>query len=185
MLVLAAGRGKRMGTPKALMEVEGRVWWQMQAAAIERLGLESTWVVSPEVRDAMEASGGCPSELVLGEPDSPMFTSLVVGLERLREEQPRGVFVLPVDVPVASRTVWDLLAGGGRVVVPRVGGRSGHPVYLRWDWIEEVLFDGEMQGRRLDEMVRPAAVFVDVLDRASVLNLNTPEDVVAWKELSR
>lgn len=185
VLILGAGRGKRMGIPKALMEIGGRAWWKTQADMLKRLGLEATWVVSVEVLDVMRASEECPNRLVLGEPNGPMFASLMAGMEQLRDDPPRGVFVLPVDVPVASKAVWEVLGGGERIAVPRVKGRKGHPVYLRWDWISQTLLDVALPDGRLDELIGPDAVIVDVADSAIALNLNTPEDVVSWTERGR
>ena len=52
VVVLAAGRGTRMGGPKALMEVRGRVWWRWQRewlAPAEAAGATVVWLVSPVV----------------------------------------------------------------------------------------------------------------------------------------
>ena len=53
VLVLAAGRGRRMGGPKALMMVEGEPWWMRQRRRIAEVGIPMTWVVSPQVLDEM------------------------------------------------------------------------------------------------------------------------------------
>ncbi|MCH7863317.1 MAG: hypothetical protein IH998_17065 [Proteobacteria bacterium] len=64
--------------------------------------------------------------------------------------------------------------------LPVVEGKRGHPVYLRWDWVERTLLDGAGEGRRLDELIHPVWALVDVRDRAVAINLNTPEDVSSW-----
>ncbi|MBZ0173075.1 MAG: NTP transferase domain-containing protein [Phycisphaerales bacterium] len=188
-LVLAAGRGKRMGSPKALMNVGGEPWWVRQKRRIETLGLRQTWVVSDAVRTAMWHRTGAP-EFVVASASEPMFESLVAGLIHLGLAPPRGVFVLPVDVPAPDGNVFRALAGANSVAVPVFRGATGHPVYLPWGWVCDRILTGEQGGRaavllgehrRLDRLTRGESRFVDVADPAISFNLNTPGDLGDWE----
>ncbi len=188
VLVLAAGQGARMGVPKALMDVGGRPWWRVQSARLETVGLPVTWVVSEEVARAIE--GAPPGEalrLIRADSDAPMFESLMIGMRALEPSQtpPRGVFVLPVDVPAPLREVWGALAGSMTPAVPEFEGQRGHPVYLPWAWVRERLLGVALppESRRLNALLVGEARAVAVDDRHVVTNLNTPEDVSRWMRL--
>ncbi len=188
VLVLAAGRGTRMGTPKALMLVGGEAWWMRQAQRIGEAGLGQTWVVSEAVRAGMVEQGAGVA-FITADAGMPMFESLVAGLVSLIDDPPRGVFVLPVDVPAPGRGVFDCLSRSAGVSVPVYRGTSGHPVYLPWGWVRgRVLTPGQggeaspLDGgrRRLDRLLDGEAVRVAVDDPAVVVNLNTPDDLERW-----
>ncbi|MCA9309684.1 MAG: NTP transferase domain-containing protein [Phycisphaerales bacterium] len=188
VVVLAAGRGTRMGMPKALMVVDGQPWWQRQKRRLDEVGVRQTWVVSEAVRMAMQRHRGVP-EVVISSPVKPMFESMMVGLMRAAADPPRGVFVLPVDVPVPHVDVFRALAGAAQPALPVCHGVHGHPVYLPWHWLCERVLGPEFGGRalplfggerRLDHLLRSGRVLVDVYDPTISVNLNTPEDVQKW-----
>jgi molybdenum cofactor cytidylyltransferase len=55
-----------------------------------------------------------------------MFTSVKAGLSHVRGER---CFVLPVDIPLVPKRVYDrLLSLDADIVIPAFGGRKGHPV---------------------------------------------------------
>lgn len=183
VIVLAAGRGTRMGGPKALMDVGGRPWWQWQMERLGAAGLESVWVVSEEVLAAMEEGGPEAEWFAMGDPDEPMFDSIVTGVSALEgEPDVRGVFILPVDVPAPAPAVWQALAADASVGVPTFESRHGHPLYLSWSWIEEHVLPvrAHTESYRLDAMIRDTLREVPVTDPDVVTNLNTLADVEAW-----
>lgn len=184
VIVLAAGRGRRMGGPKALMEVDARPWWHVQRGRIAASGFPQLWVVSEDVARAMRESdpGGTP-ELLLAEPDGPMFESLLIGLRSVAATRaPQGVFVLPVDTPWPGGAAARALIAGHPAAIPTFEGRGGHPVWLSWAWVSGLLAQDAQGGipasqRRLDALLTPIAARVPVDAPEVVLNLNTPEDV--------
>jgi CTP:molybdopterin cytidylyltransferase MocA len=200
VLVLAAGKGTRMGGPKALMNVGGRVWWKQQQERLERVGVGGvTWVVSPVVRAAMAAEGGAGGageaggagvRVVEADPEKPMFASLLVGLELLRSRPPQRVFVLPVDCPAAEPGVWTRLAETDGVAVPQYGEKHGHPVCLAWSFVsgpmDRAVKECRLSGRdpghqlRLDHLVNKAVTAVAVNDSDVAVNLNSAAAVAIW-----
>ncbi|MFN0010081.1 MAG: NTP transferase domain-containing protein [Phycisphaerales bacterium] len=189
-IVLAAGRGTRMGGSKALMASPRGPWWREQAARLATVGVEAVWVVSSAVSAAMEGEGDSPARTVLADADAPMFASLLAGLRWLPPEPTGGVFVLPVDVPCPGAEVWRALAETGRVAVPVFASQRGHPVFLPLAFAAGVVrrceaCDPNAIGRlRLDEMIAAEVVEVAVADGAVVRNLNVPEDASAYFENS-
>jgi nicotine blue oxidoreductase len=182
-IVLAAGRGIRMGGPKALLPVRGRPWWMEQAQRLRAAGVPALWVVNHRVRAAM-AGARPPPDLDIADETAPMFSSLVVGLRTLaaRTSMPPGVFVLPIDVPAPARAVWEALAGSGApAAAPVLDGRTGHPVYLSWEYVRiAILPAAESESPRLDELIRSVVSHVPVQDRDVRANLNTPEALARW-----
>lgn len=185
VLVLAAGRGTRMGGPKALMSVAGEPWWRHQQRRLDAIGLSSSWLVSPAVRAAMAGHADAPSRLIDADEAEPMFATLVRGARALSGLETRGVFVLPIDVPVPRASVWRALCAAECVAVPVYQGQRGHPIYLPWGWIEaELLPRADDSSARLDELVRGERVEVPADDVACTMNLNTPDDLKDWLDAS-
>ncbi len=186
-MILAAGRGIRMGGPKALMMVGGRAWWQEQRERLRAAGVRDVWVVSPVVFEAMKGEADAPERIVLSDADAPMFASIVAGVLSLRDHPPRGVCLLPVDVPAPSADTWSALGGGESPCIPRCENRRGHPVWLPWNFVERLILpwapDGEWVARtRLDHLIAAELVEIIVKDAGVLVNLNTPEDVERWSQ---
>ena len=183
VIVLAAGRGTRMGCPKALMAVGGRPWWQIQHSRLQALRIPETWIVSEQVRSAIVDASPNPPRLILGDPAAPMFSSLVAGLRSLSGQE--GAFVLPIDTPASTkRQTWQLLAVEHHASVPTFAGKKGHPVFLPKHWITSTLKLAERASDpaslRLDQLIGSVARLVAVDDPDVSQNLNTPEDVAVY-----
>lgn len=179
VVVLAAGTGRRMGVPKAAMRVGGRPWALVQAERLNALGLGAVWVLSPESAAALGSAAKELGRLVSAASEAPMFESVRAGAKAALEGRgDGGVYVLPVDVPAASRGVWEALSAAGAVSVPVFEGARGHPVYLPREFVERVLLPAPA-GARLDELIRAERLEVRVRDAQVCVNLNTPRDVEA------
>ncbi len=186
VLVLAAGRGTRMGGPKVLMSVDGLPWWRVQLARLDAAGLEQIWMVSPEVRSMLETESDAPHQLVEADSSEPMFETVMRGLRSFDCKPCPGVFVLPIDVPAAGPAVWRALAATGRVAVPVHNRRRGHPLHLPQPWIHEHLLASPPPPRsRLDTLIKAFRLEVSVDDPAVGFNLNTEADVQQWLESQR
>lgn len=181
VLVLAAGKGSRMGGPKALMQVHDQPWWQLQSRRLAAVGITATWVVSESVRAAMLAP---PERLILGDPEAPMFSSILTGLQSLASSDIEGVFILPVDTPAPAPAVWTALASHDRPSIPAFHNKRGHPVHLPRIWIHQFLrslpADSARDSLRLDTLLAPVAQIVEVADPTVCINLNTMPDVQAF-----
>ncbi|MFO0860275.1 MAG: NTP transferase domain-containing protein [Phycisphaerales bacterium] len=174
-VILAAGRGRRAGGPKALHPFAGRPWWQVQQARLDQLRIESIWVVSEAVKQAMAPA---PVTTCVVDPDAPMFVSVLKGVEAAGPR--RDVFILPVDVPASTdNNLWRSLALSGQPAAPRFGEQSGHPIFLPATWRRTHLAHVGPNDR-LDDLIRPSRIEIPVSDPLVACNLNTPED---WKRL--
>ena len=147
-ILLAAGAGRRLGLPKALLELQG-IWMLPKiVAALQAGGCEKVVVVVREQQlSVIEARGGCGAETLLANPDpeAGRTGSIHCGLEAL--EPQRAVMIHSCDIPLLSadavlqlRHSWlqverpqEALA---RLVTP--GGKGGHPLLLGANVVPEV-----------------------------------------------
>lgn len=181
VVVLAAGAGKRMGGPKALMPVWDQPWWRVQRDRLAAMNLIQAWAVNDHVEEAMYLNPDAPGRRVLVDSNEPMFVSVAAGLRDLREKSLRGVFILPIDVPAPSPAVWEALAKTTCCSAPLFDSRKGHPVYLPTSWIEAKVGPALNEAdSRLDHLIGDSLELVEVSDPDVVCNLNTQEDLHRW-----
>lgn len=181
VVVLAAGAGNRMGGPKALMPVWDQPWWRVQRERLSALDLIQVWAVNEHVEEDMDLDPDAPGRRVLVDSSEPMFASVTAGLRDLREKSLHGVFVLPIDVPAPSPTVWESLLGSSCCAAPIYEDQRGHPVYLPSDWIETVAYPAfDNPDARLDRLIGDSLNLIEVSDPDVAWNLNTQDDLQRW-----
>ncbi|HEY3608874.1 MAG TPA: nucleotidyltransferase family protein [Pseudonocardiaceae bacterium] len=132
-LLLAAGAGRRMGMPKALVRYRGLLFVESAAGVLTAAGCRPVVVVLGASAETVRAEADLAGCLVVDNPDWPsgMGSSVRVGLAALPEVS--AVVVLPVDVPgVTPAAVRRLLAVAGPDVLARASydGVPGHPVVI-------------------------------------------------------
>lgn len=137
-LLLAAGAGRRMGTPKALVhDLDGTSWLRRSAQALLDGGCTPVHVVlGAGAEEALPLLEHLPVEVVVaGDWDEGMGASLRAGLLAVADTD--AVLVSLVDLPdVGAPVVARVLAAGtGRAVLARAAydGEAGHPVLLGAD----------------------------------------------------
>ena len=124
--VLAGGASRRMGVPKAVVELGGRPLLEYPLAAVQGAGLQPVVVA--------KAGSSLPPLAVErwdepAEPTHPL-SGIVAALERARK---RPVLAVACDLPfVTAELVADLAARPAPLVVPEAGGQL-HPLLARWD----------------------------------------------------
>lgn len=185
-LVLAAGASFRMGTSKALLEVDGE---PLIARCIRRLmaaGADPVLAVlghgADRLRKPVEGAGA--SWVVNPDPEGDQLSSLRVGLAALPPGAP-GVLVLPVDHGLVREATIRSVVEAARMdptrpAVPSVDMRRGHPTWFPAELFGE-LMDPALEGgartvlRRCGEAIRHLVV----TDPGAVRDLDTPEDWAA------
>jgi nicotine blue oxidoreductase len=134
-LLLAAGAGRRMGRPKALVRHAGRLFVESAAAVLRDAGCDPVLVVLGARSADVLAQADLTGYRVVENPDWPegMGASVRVGLGALLGSTARAAVVLPVDVPgVTPAAVARVLAAAGPDALVRAsyGGVPGHPVLI-------------------------------------------------------
>lgn len=179
-LVLAAGRSRRMGSPKPLLDLDGRTFLRAAIDILHEGGCTPVVAVVPDDAEVAAEARAAGAIAVRGRPNAEQVDSLRAGLERLPEDA-RGVIVLPVDHPlVRADTIRALIEAAAResdaIVRPVHGDRAGHPTcFPRATW--PALRDpGLPRGARSvveADGIRTVDVAVD--DPGIVADLDTPD----------
>jgi CTP:molybdopterin cytidylyltransferase MocA len=155
-LLLAAGAGRRMGTPKALVrDPDGTSWLRRAVAVLRAAGCEPvTVVLGAQAEDALPllADTGATA-VVAADWDHGMSASLRAGLLAVDVTGADAVVVTLVDLPdVGEEVVRRVLADPPTPATLRraaYAGRPGHPVVLGRDHWAGVLeeSDGDRGAR--------------------------------------
>ena len=142
-LVLAAGSGSRMGTPKALVhDADGTSWLRRAVSTLRAGGCDRvTVVLGSSAAEARGLLAGVDAAVVVaGDWAEGMSASLRAGLAALADSDGDAVVVTLVDLPDVTADVVARVRGLGtdRGVLARAAydGRPGHPVLLGRDhWV--------------------------------------------------
>jgi CTP:molybdopterin cytidylyltransferase MocA len=134
-ILLAAGAGRRMGMPKALVRHGGRLFVESAAAVLAAGGCDPVLVVLGARSADVRAEADLTGYQVVENPDWPegMGASVRVGLGALADSEATAAVVLPVDVPgVTATAVARVVASAGPDVLARASydGVAGHPVLI-------------------------------------------------------
>jgi len=183
--VLAGGRSRRLGRPKASVVLAGRPLISYPLAALGAAGLEAVVIAKPD--------SDVPSlEVPVLHEAAAVFHPAAGIAAALRHARGRPVLVVACDMPFLEPGLLRHLAEApGRVVVPRAGGRL-HPLCARYaPALEGELEDAVAAGRALHETIAaldPVVVDEDGLRRFGdperlLFNVNSPEDLALAEEL--
>ncbi|MCH7545783.1 MAG: nucleotidyltransferase family protein [Planctomycetes bacterium] len=196
-VLLAAGRGRRMGTTKQLLP------WphNTDAEQLSSTVIESAFdaiasqcrrmivVLGHEAEAVTAALEGREFVPVHADPDAEMFESIKVGLRRaIIEDTMTSVLLHPADHPeVRPSTVMTLLEENRShpqcVIIPEYRGRGGHPVLIPRSFVEDILAFTGSGGLRAFWTLHPAKCLrVSIDDPQTVLDLDTPEAYEAHRD---
>lgn len=182
-MVLAAGAGRRMGGPKALVRDPSGVAWVVRAARLLFAAeCSPVLVVVGAAADQVRAELTMePVEVVEATAwTEGMGASLRAGLTTLRAPRVDAVLVVPVDVPgLTAPVLRRIAAAGSRSALVRAmyGGQPGHPVLLGRDH-----WDGVVATARGDEGARAylkqhEVVEIECSDLAEGADVDTVEQL--------
>jgi CTP:molybdopterin cytidylyltransferase MocA len=183
-VLLAAGRGSRLGTPKALVEVGGQRLVDRGVALLAGGGAAPVLVVTGAVEVNL------PGVTIVPNPDwaTGMGSSLAAGLRALPATCAAAVVAL-VDQPLigpaaVSRLIAAFHAGAG-VAVASYDGRPRNPVLLaRRHWPRVLAETAGDAGARTFLRAHPDLVtFVECGDTGRPDDVDTPEDLARVSQL--
>ena len=182
-IVLAAGWGRRMGSPKALIFLGGETFCARACRACRDAALETIVVVNETVDLSLGEPGFGERRIVSVDPDqgSGMFGSVRLGVSEALRAGAVGAILFPVDHPlVTSQDVGSVAASirsGAKIAVATHGGRRGHPIGIDRAVMEEILSD--QAANTLKDIVRrdPSRVREVPVSAGAILGVNTREDL--------
>lgn len=184
-VILAGGASRRMGSPKALLEIGGETFLDRMirlfgAAAkdvIVVLGHGHAGVLAG-IRRAKQARFA-----VNPDPERGQFSSLQCGLGEIRSNAD-GFFFCPLDFPTLLESTPRLLAGRFEkriadelLFLPRFQSRRGHPVLAAAELREAFLALPPLaQARDVIRRLEESTVYVDVEDPGILRDVDNPLD---------
>ncbi len=187
-LLLAAGAGRRMGGPKALVRPDpaGPTMLETTLDRLFHAGLERVVTVVGAAADEsapLAESAGAETVVAL-DWDEGMGASLRTGLDHLASTAPAEVdaaLVTLVDLPDVGTRVHRRVLGAGRgigagaLLRAEFGGRPGHPVLIgREHWAGVVASAAGDRGAR-DYLAEHPPVAVECGDLATGRDVDTPD----------
>lgn len=182
-LILAAGRSRRMGTPKLLLPYDGTSVIQNVVRKVRAAGVPSVLVVLGAECDSIKDILKDDPVKFVRNPDFSrgMLSSVQSGLRAL----PRAgtwVMVLLGDQPALSQSsIRAMLHARERtakgILVPAYKGRRGHPLLFDLKYKKDVLALDPAIGLRQLLINHPHDILeVEVEDEAVLKDIDTPED---------
>ena len=183
-MLLAAGESRRMGYPKALLEIDGVPFVARLATAMLQVMPRLVVIVGAH---AERVRGAIPNDnriSIVHNPDWPrgQLSSIKAGLRAIAQEAD-AVMIHLTDHPTVKADTFGAVAEAYRkaekpIVIARHDGRRGHPVLFARATFAELLDAPEDQGARVVVNADSGRVaYVDVDDPGILLDLDTPEDL--------
>jgi CTP:molybdopterin cytidylyltransferase MocA len=192
LVILAAGASRRLGEPKALVDIGGRTPLEHLLAAGAILDEAPALVVTGADHARIEAALPSGVEAARNESWAEGRTGGVLLASRLRAG--RDLCLAPVDVPLVPREVFESLARAWLAagspprgwLAPRVRAgkefRHGHPVIAGRALLCELELDAPLRDLR----VRASPLLdVEVVSERILDDLDTPADLARLRSLFR
>lgn len=177
-VVLAAGAGRRLGRPKADVELGGQRLVDRAVATLRAGGCAEVLAV---LRPGQAAAAGART-LVNPEPDRGMGSSLRCALTELAADpRSQACVVLLVDLvgvrPAEVAAVIERHRAGAQLVAVRRAGQRSHPVLVSRRWYSEfaAAAAGDQGGRHFFTRRLADTSFLDYPD--PVEEIDTAEDL--------
>ena len=186
-MVLAAGAGRRMGGPKALLRIGGESFLARAARALARPGLASVVAVLGHDAARVAAEAAAPTGVSLVENaryQEGMLSSILRGLDEAEALRADAIVLHPVDHPLVDPATVDrviaALEEGAVIAVPTHGIRRGHPggfARAAWPALREA---PAARGARAVLADHPECVVHVPGDQGCVVGIETPADYERW-----
>jgi len=183
-VVLSAGASTRMGSPKALLPVEGVPFIERIVRALERADVDKTLVVLGYNADAMREAIAYLGVDTVVNPDYArgQLSSLQTAIRALHDEAVEAILVHLVDHPFIESEVVNRMIGAFRaqaklIVVPRFAGRRGHPVLFSSKLFPEFLAASLETGAKPVVRGHPEETLeLETGEEGILIDIDTPEE---------
>jgi CTP:molybdopterin cytidylyltransferase MocA len=189
-IILAAGEGRRMGQPKALLAWGDRSLAAAHArAALDAGAAAVTVVVRASIREQIQGLPAQARLCVSAEPEALGAAGSIVAALRDAPIERAWFAICPVDVdPDAWRALATLTdaVDHRHAARPMIDGRRGHPVLVRRSALGPYLAPTPTPPPLREHLRALAAQVIDVpVDvRATLSNMDTPAQLAAQRSAS-
>jgi molybdenum cofactor cytidylyltransferase len=183
-IVLAAGSSDRMGSPKALLKIGEKTFVQHIVDILSRHNIARIHVVlGAQAEEIKPTLSGMPVTVVTNAQwQNGQLSSLIKGLEKIKEQETDGLLVWPVDHPLVPGVVIDELIkvfenNPGRIVIPKFERRRGHPVIFPKTLFNDLRSAPTDEGARAVIHRNEELVYeIETNEKEVLVNIDTPED---------
>jgi CTP:molybdopterin cytidylyltransferase MocA len=190
-IVLAAGEGRRIGGPKALLRLGEETFLARACGLLARPGVDSVVAVVGAQADRVRAEAGLPAGVTVAInerwPDG-MLSSVCRGLDAAEAAAADAVLLHPVDHPLVEPATVDrvvqALASGAPIAVPSWEGHRGHPGGFHGSVFPELRAAPPDRGARAVLAADPGRVVHVPGDPGCVAGVDTPFDydrALSWR----
>jgi len=169
-IVLAAGASKRLGSHKALIEIEGQTLVQLVCSKLQSAGLSVTVVTRNSLKQKIENLLPNVSTVVNPNPELGRTGTIQRGIESIGTGP---LLIIPVDRPGFSLETINLLCKTNTTTIPTYEQKGGHPIAITLRDCEKIL--AAEPDIPLREIISPDRLTVE--DPHLHLNIDTKEDV--------
>jgi molybdenum cofactor cytidylyltransferase len=183
-VVLSAGESSRMGRPKALLPIDGQTFIERIVAALKQTAVGKVIIIlghkAGELKPLIEH---LPAEILVN-PDYKLgqLSSLQVAVRCLQMDTAcDGMLVHLVDhpyldPPLVNEIIRRFYESKKLIVVPRCGGKRGHPVIFSRQLFEELLSAPMDQGAKaVVNAHRDDTLEIDTDEAGITVDIDTPE----------
>jgi len=181
VLILAAGRSERMGSPKPLLKWKGKTFLQhmLSNPIFHYDNIHSLVVLGHNAKDIETQLFPDIRFITNHNYDSGRTSSVQCGINAF-QRKPEGFFVWPVDCPLISSTNFgtliDHFQNPSNIIIPSYNRKRGHPPLIGAHYINDILeMEPDEPLRDLYNKYKEKIVHVVVDDPAVLHNINTPE----------
>lgn len=181
-VILAAGEGRRMGGPKAVLPLEGTTFLARTVELLSRPGVSTIVAVLGHQAARVAAETALPNHVTVVENPrwaEGMLTSVHRGLDEAEAKGADALLLHPVDHPLVHPDtvdgVLEALRSGARLAVPSYRGRRGHPggfAAATWQALRAAPAE---RGARAVLAAHPDWIVHVPGDPGSVAGIDTPE----------
>jgi len=188
-IILAAGASSRMGSPKALLDYRGETFIERLVRVLSAAGDPVIVVLGYYAAAIRTRIANGPATIVVNPaPERGQLSSLQTALAALPGDA-EGFLFTPVDSPAVEIATVERLAVEFRrreastlLVIPRFGGKRGHPVFATRAIAEELSkLPLTAQAREVIHGHVTQTVYVDVDDPGILTDIDDRE---AYRRLS-
>ena len=174
-IVLTAGASKRLGEPKALVDIHGESLIQILIRKLKGKKLRIIIVTRVELFNEMEKLG--EKVVINTHPESGRTGSIQCGIKELESDR---CLIVPVDRPGFSNATIEKLINLEKTSCPSKNGKGGHPVILSKEDCEKILSSNPSTPLR--DIINPAKIEVD--DEFLHLNIDSPNDLEKLRKIT-
>lgn len=174
-IILAAGLSSRIGKNKMILDIGGKTVIDRCIEGMYGVCSRIIVVGGHRTQDIKYIIDQYEKVELVYNPDylEGMFSSVMKGVAQVRGQ---GVFLIPGDYPAVKKTTYkDILGVDKDIVVPLYNKEKGHPLFMKYPLVKELLASNAYQTLR-DFVNKKGYTPIDVVDPGILMDIDTIDD---------